>query len=121
MLIYLAGLQSIPAELIEAAEIDGAGMLRKFFYITFPLIRPSFTICMFLSLLNGLKSFDLNYALTMGGPFGTTQSIAFQIYLDAFDNNQLSYASAKAVILCIAIVIISFIQIKLTRGKEMEA
>ncbi len=121
MLIYLAGLQSIPTELNESAEIDGATAWKKFCHITFPLLRPSLTICTFLSLLSGLKSFDLNYALTKGGPFGTTQSIAFQIYMDAFDNNQLSYASAKAVILCIAIAAISALQIKLTSGKEIEA
>jgi raffinose/stachyose/melibiose transport system permease protein len=120
MIIYLTGLQAVPRDILEAAEIDGAGPLRKFFYVTFPLIRPSLTICLFLSTVNGLKAFDLNYSLTAGGPFGSTQSLAFQIYLDAFKRDALSYATAKAFIFCLLVAAVSLIQVGLTKRKEVE-
>lgn len=120
MIIYLAGLQSVPTELLEAAEIDGAGMKDRFLKIIFPLIRPSVTICLFLSIVNSLKAFDLNYSLTGGGPYGTTKTIAYQIFLDAFNADQLSYASAKAVIFSVVIGVVAIIQVKTTRKKEVE-
>lgn len=120
MIIYLAGLQGVPSELLEAAKIDGAGAKERFLKITLPLIRPSITICLFLSIVNSLKAFDLNYALTSGGPYGTTKTIAYQIFLDAFNADQLSYASAKAVIFSVVIGVVAIIQVKVTRKKEVE-
>lgn len=120
MIIYLAGLQGVPSDILEAAEIDGAGMKDKFFGIILPLIRPSVTICLFLSIVNSLKAFDLNYSLTGGGPYGTTKTIAYQIFLDAFNADQLSYASAKAVVFSVVIGIIAVIQVRMTRKKEVE-
>lgn len=120
MIIYLAGLQGVPSDILEAAEIDGAGLKDRFFKIILPLIRPSITICLFLSIVNSLKAFDLNYSLTSGGPYGTTKTIAYQIFLDAFNADQLSYASAKAVIFSIVIGIVAIIQVKVTRRKEVE-
>lgn len=120
MIIYLAGLQSVPSDLIEAAQIDGAGMKDRFFKIILPLIRPSITVCLFLSIVNSLKSFDLNYSLTSGGPYGTTQTIAYRIFLDAFDADQLSYASAEAVIFSLIVGMIAIIQVKMSRKKEVE-
>lgn len=120
MIIYLAGLQGVPSDILEAAEIDGAGWKDKFFRIILPLIRPSVTICLFLSIVNSLKAFDLNYSLTSGGPYGTTKTIAYQIFLDAFNADQLSYASAKAVIFSCVIGIIAIIQVKMTRRNEVE-
>lgn len=120
MLIYLTGLQGVPREIVEAATIDGAGRVQTFFRITLPMIRSSITICLFLSLVNGFKSFDLNYSLTNGGPFGTTQSLSFQIYLDAFKRDAISYASAKAVLFSILIALVAGLQVVLTRRKEVE-
>ena len=120
MIIYLAGLQGVPSDILEAAEIDGAGLKERFFKIIFPLIRPSITICLFLSIVNSLKAFDLNYSLTSGGPYGTTKTIAYQIFLDAFNADQLSYASAKAVIFSVVIGIVAIVQVKVTRKKEVE-
>lgn len=120
MIIYLAGLQSVPSDLLEAAQIDGANGKEQFFKIILPMIRPSITICLFLSIVNSLKAFDLNYSLTSGGPYGTTKTIAYQIFLDAFNADQLSYASAKAVIFSIVIGIVAMIQVKVTRKKEVE-
>lgn len=120
MIIYLAGLQGVPSDIMEAAEIDGAGWKDRFLRIVLPLIRPSITICLFLSIVNSLKAFDLNYSLTNGGPYGTTKTIAYQIFLDAFNADQLSYASAKAVIFSVVIGIIAIIQVKVTRRKEVE-
>lgn len=120
MIIYLAGLQGVPSDILKAAEIDGAGFKARLFKIILPLIRPSITICLFLSIVNSLKAFDLNYSLTNGGPYGTTKTIAYQIFLDAFNADQLSYASAKAVIFSIVIGIVAIIQVKMTRKKEVE-
>lgn len=121
MLLYLTGLQSVPGELLEAAAIDGANNIQRFFHVTVPMIRPTFTTCIFLSIINGLKSFDLAYSLTAGGPFGSTTSIALQIYLDAYKRDLLSYASAKAILFCLIIVVISFVQVSKMQRKEVEA
>lgn len=121
MLLYLTGLQSIPGELLEAASIDGATGFQRFFRVTVPMMRPTFTTCFFLSIINGLKAFDLTYSLTAGGPFGSTTSIALQIYLDAYKRDLLSYASAKAIIFCLIIMLVSFAQVGFMRRKEVEA
>lgn len=120
MMIYLTGLQGIPPELLEAASIDGAGRFSRFFRITLPLMRPTITVSIFLSIVSGLKSFDLIYALTSGGPYGSTTSIALSIYLDAFKRNLLSYGSAKAILFCLIIMMISLVQVKTMNRKEVE-
>lgn len=120
MLIYLTGLQGVPRDILEAATIDGAGKIQTFFRVTLPMIRSSVTICLFLTLVGGFKAFDLNFSLTNGGPFNSTQSLSFQIYLDAFKRDAISYASAKAVIFSILIAIVAGLQVVLTRKKEVE-
>ncbi len=120
MLIYLTGLQGVPGELYEAAKIDGAGRLQTFFRVTLPMIMPSVTICLFLTIVAGFKAFDLNFSLTNGGPFGSTQSLALQIYLDAFNRDAISYASAKAVVFSLLIALVALAQVLLTRRKEVE-
>lgn len=121
MLLYLTGLQTVPGAVLEAATIDGANGMQCFFRVTVPLMRPTFTTCIFLSIINGLKSFDLTYSLTAGGPFGGTTSIALQIYLDAYKRDMLSYASAKAMIFCVIIMVVSFAQVAIMKRKEVEA
>lgn len=121
IIIYLAGLQSVPVNLLEAAEMDGAGRGARFRQIVLPMIRPSATICLFLSVVNGFKSFDINYSLTMGGPYGTTQSISFQMYQDAFSKNLFSYASAEAVVFFIILSVLSLVQVSVMKRREVGA
>lgn len=120
MIIYLAGLQTIPAEITEVAEIDGANRLQRLYRVTLPLLLPAMTICLFYSLANSLKTFDVILALTSGGPGYVTTPIVLDIYFNAFNNNQFGYATAKAVLLCVVIMLITGIQLFLMKKKEVE-
>lgn len=120
MIVYLAGLQSIPQETVEAAIIDGAGRLRQFWSVTLPLLMPSVTFCIFLSLINGVKLFDIPLSLTFGGPGTATTSIAFDIYKEAFTFNRFGYATAKSVVLFIVTIVFSFIQLSIFKKREVE-
>jgi raffinose/stachyose/melibiose transport system permease protein len=120
MIVYLAGLQSIPHETVEAAIIDGAGRFRQFFSITLPLIMPSITFCLFLSLVNAVKLFDIPLSLTFGGPGTATTSIAFDIYKEAFTFNRFGYATAKSVILFLVTIVFSFVQLSIFKKREVE-
>lgn len=119
MLIYIAALQGVPQELKEAAVIDGASPIQKFVNVTLPSIRHAITICVFLTLNEAFKVFDVVYGLTSGGPGRSTQVIALNIYEEAFSRNfRYGYANAKAMILFVVILIITIIQVRLTSGKE---
>ena len=120
MIIYIAGLQSIPGDIIEAAEIDGANKIQTLFKVTIPMMMPSITICMFLSITNGFKLFDQNLSLTAGGPANSTEMIALNIYNTAFKESKLGQAQAKAVVFLIVVVVISVTQLILSRRKEVE-
>jgi len=120
MIIYLAALQGVPNDLLEAAEIDGAGRWKRLYHVVLPLIRPAITINLFLAISNGFKAFDLNFSLTKGGPFGTTESIALHIYLDAFTKNLFTYASAKAVIFFLILAGITLVQVATMKRREVE-
>lgn len=120
MIVYLAGLQSIPQETMEAAMIDGAGRFRRFFSITLPLIMPSVTFCVFLSLVNAIKVFDIPLSLTFGGPGNATTGIAFNIYKEAFIINRYGYATAKSVVLFLITVAFSLIQLTTFKKREVE-
>lgn len=122
MIVYLAGLQNIPTEVIEAAKIDGATGWQRFRYITLPLMIPSLTISFFLTIANALKSFDLIYAMI--GPTGyATGTVPFvlDIYFDAFSLKQAGLATAKAMVLFVVIVIVTGIQLYVMKRKEVEA
>lgn len=121
MVIYIAGLQNIPTDLIEAAEIDGASPLRVLFQVKIPMVMPSITICMFLTLTNSFKMFDQNLALTGGAPEHTTEMLALNIY-DTFYKRVgwQGVGQAKAVIFFIIVAIIAFIQLRATNKKEIE-
>ncbi|RED58128.1 carbohydrate ABC transporter permease [Cohnella lupini] len=121
MVIYIAGLQSIPEDLKEAATVDGAGPMRKFFSITLPLLAPSITISVFMALTNSIKVFDVILSLTGGGPGGTTYSIAYDIYRDTFQNNLYGYGTAKALILFVAVLIITLLQLTIFKSREVDA
>ncbi|MFB9327058.1 carbohydrate ABC transporter permease [Paenibacillus aurantiacus] len=121
MVIYIAGLQSVPDDLKEAAVMDGAGPIRRFFSITLPLLAPSITISVFMALTNSIKIFDVILSLTGGGPGGTTYSVAYDIYRDTFQNNLYGYGTAKALILFVAVLLITIVQLTIFKRREVEA
>lgn len=120
MVIYLAGLQSIDESLIEAAEIDGASGFKKFFNITLPLIMPSITVNLFMTMSQAFRTFDLNIALTNGGPGKSTLSLALDIYKEGFSNNAAGYAAAKALIFFLIVFAITLVQIGFTKSREVQ-
>ncbi len=120
MIIYLAGLQTIPTDIHEVAEIDGANWRQRLLRVTIPLLMPAVTICLFYSLSNSFKCFDVLLALTSGGPGYVTTPIVLDIYFNAFNNNLFGYATAKAVLLCLIIIIITGIQLFLMKRREVE-
>ncbi|MFD1139164.1 carbohydrate ABC transporter permease [Paenibacillus urinalis] len=119
-ILYLAGLQTIPTDLYEASNLDGAGKWREFWSITFPLIAPFFTINMVLAMKNSLMVFDLIVAMTNGGPGRATQSIAHLIYTGGFEGSEFAYQSANAIIYFILIAIISIIQLRFLQRRESD-
>lgn len=131
MIIYIAGLQSVPEDMLEAARIDGANRWQTLWRVTIPNVMPSITICMFLSLTNGFKLFDQNLALTAGRPFQqlgngetikTTEMLALNI-VNAFGTNgggNRGAGQAKAVIFFIVVAAISIIQLQASRRKEVQ-
>lgn len=121
MIIYIAGLQSVPDELIEAALIDGANPVRRLFSVIIPMIMPSISFCMFYSVANSMKMFELIFSLTGGGPGVATTPIALDIYNTAFNNNNFGYGSAKSVVLFIIVCAISIVQVKFFKNKEVES
>ena len=121
MVIYIAGLQNIPSEILEAASIDGASPLKTLFKIKIPMVMPSITICMFLTLTNSFKMFDQNLALTNGAPGTDTEMLALNIYKTFYGRSGFQgVGQAKAVIFFIIVALIAFIQLKLTNKKEIE-
>ncbi|WP_028828715.1 carbohydrate ABC transporter permease [Proteocatella sphenisci] len=122
MIIYIAGLQNIPGDLKEAAEIDGATPFQLLRHITIPMVMPSVTICTFLTLTNSFKLFDQNFALTGGAPAKQTAMLALDIYNTFY--GRMGYegvGQAKAVIFFIMVAVIAFIQLYITRRKEVES
>lgn len=121
MIIYIAGLQNVPNDHIEAAKIDGASRRQILKSIIIPSIMPSITICLFLSLTNAFKLFDQNLALTGGSPNGKTEMLALNIYNSFYGNaTNLGIGQAKAVIFFILVVGISLTQLYFTRRREVE-
>ncbi|MFJ9097957.1 carbohydrate ABC transporter permease [Streptomyces sp. NPDC102405] len=107
MVIFLAGLQSVPKEIHEAAAIDGAGPARRFWSVTRPLLAPAFTVNLMLSIIGGIKLFDQVYALTGGGPGHATDTISTLIYKDAFTLGEFGYSIALAVVLTVIVAVVS--------------
>ena len=120
MVIYVATLNTIPQELMEAAEVDGANGVQRFFRITLPLMMPGITINSVLSLAGGLKQYDHVKVITGGGPGGATQTITLLSVEKAFGYNRRGYSSAIILVLFIMIVIVSVIQISITKKREVE-
>ncbi|THF82245.1 carbohydrate ABC transporter permease [Cohnella fermenti] len=120
VIVFLAGLGSIPADLYEAADLDGAGAFAKFRYVTFPLLMSSVTIVTFLGLTTSLKIFDLPFLMTNGGPGDASTTLAMLIYKQAFSYSNYGYASAGGIVLFVLVGFISLLQIKATRGREVQ-
>lgn len=121
MVIYIAALQGVPSQLREAAEIDGASRPRAFVAVVLPLILPAVTIGVFLSLNMSFKVFEVVYALTGGGPGRATQVVALNIFEEAFNmSNRYGYASAKATLLFALVFIITLIQLRVMKKREIE-
>ena len=121
MIVYIAGLQAIPDSLREAAMIDGANAWKRLFHVTIPNMMPSITICTFLTISNSFKLFDQNLSLTGGEPLHKTEMLALNIY-DTF-YGRVGYegvGQAKAVIFFLAVIVISMLQLRLTRSKEVQ-
>lgn len=122
MVIYVAGLQNVPNDLIEAAQIDGASPLKTLFSVKIPMVMPSVTICMFLTLTNSFKMFDQNLALTAGAPERVTEMIALNIYNTFYGRvGWQGVGQAKAVIFFVIVGILAFLQLKITSSKEVNA
>jgi raffinose/stachyose/melibiose transport system permease protein len=121
MVVYIAGLQTVPRDLLEAAVIDGAGRAARFFRITLPMILPSITICLFYSVSNALKTFDVIFSLTFGGPGSSTSSIALNIYKTAFGESRFGYGAAKSVALFVLIMAVTLVQLSVFKRREVEA
>lgn len=121
MIIYIAGIQNIPGELVEAAKIDGASKWQILSNVTIPMLMPSITICSFLTLTNGFKLFDQNMALTNGAPSDKSQMLALNIF-DTFYGRTgwEGVGQAKAVIFFIIVAAIAIIQLRATRSKEVQ-
>jgi len=106
MVIYLAGLTAVPADLIEAAKIDGAGFRSQVWHVIIPSVRPATIVVVSLALINALKSFDIVYVMTKGGPYNKTETLALLSYEAAFKTYQFGYGSAIAVALFLLTVIV---------------
>ncbi len=122
MIIYIAGIQNIPGELIEAAKIDGANNRQLLRHVTLPMVMPSITICSFLTLTNSFKLYDQNLALTAGEPSNKSEMLALNIYNTFYGRTGWEgVGQAKAVIFFLAVAVIAMVQLKLSRSKEVQA
>ncbi|HEY9053602.1 MAG TPA: sugar ABC transporter permease [Rectinemataceae bacterium] len=120
MIIYIAGIVSIPQEVLEAATMDGAFGLRKIKDIVIPLVMPSFVVCLFLILQKGFMVYELNLALTNGGPYGSTELISMNIYKTAFISEAYGPGQAQSILLFAIVVSVALLQVYFTKRLEVE-
>jgi raffinose/stachyose/melibiose transport system permease protein len=113
MVILLAGMQAVPAELYEAAKLDGASEVQSFFWITIPVIRNVIIAAVLITMIGSFKAFDLVYVLTLGGPAHASEVLGTYLYKNAFNLNRMGYASAIAVVLLVFTVTLSLVQLRL--------
>ena len=119
MLFFLAGLQAIPHELYEAADVDGASRGYRFFKITLPLLRPAMLFVLITSVIGSFQVFDTIHVMTAGGPSGATSTLNYQIYLESFTQRNVGYASMLAVLLFALILLITLIQVSFFRKRTV--
>ncbi len=120
MVIFLAGLQAVPSELYEAANIDGTTGWQRFRHITFPLIAPSVTINIILTMIGSLKVFDLILVMTNGGPGDASESLALRLYKEAFTQNHFGYGTAIGIVMSVLILALSVLNLRFLRKREVE-
>ncbi len=120
MVIFLAGLQAVPPELYEAANIDGTSGWQRFRHITFPLIAPSVTINIILTMIGSLKVFDLIFVMTNGGPGDASESLALRLYKEAFTLNHFGYGTAVGIVMSVLILGLSVLNLRFLRKREVE-
>ena len=123
MIIYIAGLQSIPSDYLEAAKVDGATAWQTLWKVKIPNLMPTITICLFLTITNGFKLFDQNLALTAGEPKHTTEMLALNIYNTFYSRQggkRMGLGQAKAVIFCILVIAIVMVQLRATQSREVQ-
>ena len=120
MVIYIAAIQGIPEEVIEASKVDGATVMQRVTRITFPLVAPAFTVSLFLTLSESFKMFDLNLSLTNGDPARSTELLAMEIYNKAFVENMFGEGQAQAIIFFIVIAAVTLTQVYFTKKREVE-
>ncbi|MFF8914090.1 carbohydrate ABC transporter permease [Streptomyces sp. NPDC015032] len=119
MVVFLAGLQGVPAELHEAARIDGAGSWQRFRHVTWPLLAPALTVNLMLSTIGGLKLFDQVYAATNGGPGTSSETLSTVLYKEAFVYGKFGYSTAVALVLALFVAAVSLVQLRFLRAREV--
>jgi raffinose/stachyose/melibiose transport system permease protein len=120
MIVYITGLVSIETEVLEASQIDGASPMRTLLAIKVPLMAQAFTIALFLTLRAGFMAYDVNVALTGGGPFRTTELISMHIFQDAFLNGNFGTGQSKAVIMFLMVAIAALVQVSISKRYEVQ-
>jgi raffinose/stachyose/melibiose transport system permease protein len=120
MIVYITGLVSIENDVLEASQIDGASPLRTLFAIKIPLMAQAFTIALFLTLRGGFMAYDVNVALTGGGPFRTTELISLHIFQDAFGEGNFGTGQSKAVIMFIVVALAALVQVTVSKRYEVQ-
>lgn len=120
MIVYITGIMAISEDVLEAAMVDGATYLQTLFRVKFPLLMPSFTICLFLTLSNCFKVYDVNIALTGAGPNYQSEMFSLNIYNEIFDLSNFGYGQAKAIIFFLIIAVITLVQVSITKKREVE-
>jgi multiple sugar transport system permease protein len=118
MVVLLAGLQDIPQELREAAQIDGANRVKVFWYIVLPLLRPALSLVITLQVISTLRVFSQIYIMTNGGPAGATASVIQYVYQIGFSKYQLGYASSLSLMLFATILVVTFVELRLFRERS---
>ncbi|MCX8074362.1 MAG: sugar ABC transporter permease [Clostridia bacterium] len=121
MVIYVAGFMNVPKDLLEAASIDGANAWRRMINIIVPMMIPSITICLFLTLQRGFMVYDVNLALTKGGPFKSTELISMYVYNQAFLSQKYGVGQAQAFVLFLVVALVTVIQVYFSKKMEVEA
>ena len=120
MLLYIAGFTALPSDCLESARVDGANARQTLFRIIIPLMRNTFTRCLFLSIVNSFKIYTVNMALTDGGPWGSSEGIAMNIYETAFTENSMGYGSAKSLVFTTFVILFTALQLYLTSKGEAD-
>jgi raffinose/stachyose/melibiose transport system permease protein len=120
MVIFLTGLTSVPVDIYESGMLDGATGFKEFIYLTLPMIMPSVTVNAFISITGALRIFDLPFVMTGGGPMNASKTISMTIYDNAFSNERFGFSSSIGLVFFFVIAIVTIMQLKFTRGLEVE-